>query len=80
MGALSILTAPFAIAGAVGLIRWCRLPPAQRHLDDAFWFMIMATVGGALATAILWRLALRLLRATDFRNYDSRDPDEPPLK
>lgn len=80
IGLFALLPGGVALLGFIGLVQWFFLPVAQRHIDTRFWILIAAFfVGCALAAAMLY-FASKVLRATDFRKYDSRDPDRTNLK
>lgn len=80
IGFLAIIPAMACGLGCWGLIKWATFPLKVRSFDDRFW-ILAATVGvGALATLLLLVISVKALRATDFRGYDSRDPDRKNLK
>lgn len=80
IGVIAIVPLSIAALGGFGLLKWIQLPAAQRNFDARFWMFAGAGVIGALAAAGILYLSIRVLRATDFRNYDSRDPDNKNLK
>ena len=80
IGTLALVPAAISVAGGWGLIQWYHLPPDDRHVDRLFWSFAGALGGGALAAILLLAFAIRVLRATDFRDYDPNDPDRTGLK
>jgi amino acid transporter len=80
IGAISIVPLLFAGLGAFGLYRWWALPVESRHFDQRFWFLVGAVIGGLLVACFIIVIAVRILRATDLKAYDSRDPSQPFLK
>ena len=80
---LGLLGGFFAVLGILGgwaFRLWLKLPADERMFDGTFWISVGATTIGSAAAAILWLLAVRTLRNTDFRGYDSRDPDNKGIK
>lgn len=80
VGTLAMFPLGFAALGSFGLYKWAMLPAAHRHIDDRFWFLIGVTVVGLLTTVGLLYLSYRILRSTDLRGYDSRDPKQTGLR
>ncbi|MEO5916826.1 MAG: hypothetical protein ABIS50_21540 [Luteolibacter sp.] len=80
IGTLAILPGGVMAAGGFGLVKWFVLPADARHFDHVFWTLLGATAGGLLGVGLLLAVAIRVLRATDFRNYDPNDPDRTRLK
>ncbi len=80
IGSLALFPLGFAVLGAYGLFKWAMLPNDDRHIDGQFWFLTVATVLGLLATLGILYLAYRILKTTDLRGYDSRDPGQSSLK
>lgn len=80
VGSLALFPMVVSGLGLFGLYRWWHLPIEQRVLDHRFWMLVAAVILGALAAIGLLFAARRILGATDFRGYDSRDRGEPPLK
>jgi hypothetical protein len=80
VGTLALFPFAFLVGGVWGLAKWWLLSANDRHMDGHFHFLLACVGGGALLTVILARLAIRILRTTDFRGYDSRDPDQKGLK
>lgn len=80
IGTLAILPGGVAALGFAGLIKWLQLPVSSRHVDAGFWtFAAAACIGSLIAIGLVY-LSIRILRATDFRGYDSRDPDRRNLR
>jgi len=77
---LGLFPAAFGILGAWGLVRWFALPMDRRVIDDTFWTIVAALSIGWGVAIILWVVAFRILRNTDFRGYRSRDPDRRSMK
>lgn len=80
IGVTALFPALFAVLGAYGIWKWAGLPVNERHFDSRFWLLASATAGGCLLTLILLAVARRILKSTDFKGYDSRNPDQPNLK
>ena len=80
IGTLALIPLLLASLGAWGLYRWCALPMQSRHVDQRFWLLLGALIGGLFAAFLIMVMAVRILRATDFKSYDSRDPSQPFLK
>jgi hypothetical protein len=80
IGTLALLPGGVALLGLIGLVKWFLLPVAQRHIDDRFWIVTAALLLGTALTSAMVYLSIKGLRATDFRRYDSRDPDRTNLK
>jgi hypothetical protein len=80
IGATAIVPLLFAGLGAFGLYRWWALPVESRHFDQRFCFLVAALVSGLLVACLIIAIAVRILRATDLKGYDSRDPAQPFLK
>ena len=79
-GLLGFVPALLGVFGCLAIVRWFALPAEDRSIDTVFWMIIGTVVvgwGGAIA---LWIGAYRALRSTDFRGYDSRDPDRTGMK
>ena len=77
---LAILPGGVATLGLWGFVKWVGLPVAVRHVDSRFWtFAAAFFIGSAVALGLIL-LSIRILRSTDFRGYDSRDPDRKNLK
>ena len=80
VGVLAIVPGSVAALGWFGRVRWFLFPVVRRHFDAGFWLLLQtALIGSLVAIGLVW-LAIRILRSTDFRGYDSRDPDEQDLK
>jgi heme/copper-type cytochrome/quinol oxidase subunit 2 len=80
IGTLALLPGGVALLGLIGLIKWYLLPVAQRHIDDRFWILVTALMLGTVVSSAMVYLSIKCIRATDFRRYDSRDPDHTNLK
>jgi hypothetical protein len=80
IGTLALLPGGVALLGLIGLAKWFLLPGAQRHIDDRFWILVTALMLGTVVFSAMVYLSIKLIRATDFRRYDSRDPDHTNLK
>ena len=80
IGSIAIVPLLVAGLGALGLYRWWALPVESRHFDQRFWLLVGALVGGLLVACLIIIIAARILRATDLKAYDSRDPAQPFLK
>lgn len=80
IGLLALFPATLSALGAWGLFRWATLPAPHRHFDSFFWLLVGATAIGALLAVALIFLALRVLRSTDFRGHDPRDPNQNSMK
>lgn len=76
----AILPGGVAALGFWGLIKWVQLPVTDRHVDSRFWTFAAAAFIGSVIAIGLFYLSIRILRSTDFRGYDSRDPDRKNLK
>lgn len=66
--------------GAYGLFRWFLLPAEHRHLDQRFWLLLTAFIAGTLMALLLFAVGIKLLRSSNLRDYDSKDPKESNLK
>jgi hypothetical protein len=77
---MALFPMAIAVLGGYGLYRWWQVPVPERMFDQRFWLLTSAVVLGSLAAAALLALSKKILSATDFRKYDSHDPDEPSLK
>ena len=80
LGFLGLLPASFGVIGIWGMLKWITLPDGSRSVDALFWMIVAALTVGWGGAAILWFWAIRALRNTDFRGYNSRDPDRTGLK
>ena len=80
IGVLALI--PFAsfVIGVWGLVKWFSLASDQREINTYFWAMTVAAGIGLLVTVLMIWFSFRTLRSTDYRGYDSRDPDESDLK
>jgi len=80
IAATALLPGVVAALGFWGLIKWVNLPVADRHVDSRLWTLAAAaSIGSVMAIGLIY-LSIRILRSTDFRGYDSRDPDRKNLK
>ncbi len=80
IGLLALIPFASLVIGVWGLVRWISLAPDQREINTYFWTMTVAASVGLLLTSLMVWFSLRTLRSTDYRDYDSRDPDEGDLK
>lgn len=80
IGALALFPLVCSGLGGFGLFRWCQLPSESRHIDQRFWILVCACAGGLVVAAIILWIAARVLKASDLRDYDSRDPKQTNLK
>ena len=80
LGLIGAFFAAFGILGVWGLCRWITLPTEDRATDSVFWLIITAIVLGIGFAVLFFLWAIKVLRNTDFRGYDSRDPDKTGLK
>jgi|GEM_PF-1720258 len=80
IGALAVVPLMASAVAGYGIFQWWYLPVKSRHVDENLWLLVAILVGGVLAALALAAFACRVLRATDFRHYDSRDPNESNLK
>jgi len=76
----AMFPAAVAMLGFWGLVKWVQLPVEIRHFDSRFWMLAGAAGIGSLIAIGILMLSARILRSTDFRGYDSRDPDRTNLK
>ncbi len=80
LGLIGVFFGAFGCIGVWGLCRWTSLPTEHRSIDSVFWLILAATVIGIGSAALFFLWAIKVLRNTDFRGYDSRDPDKKGLK
>ena len=80
IGALAVVPLMASVVAGYGFYQWCHLPVKSRHVDENFWVLVSVLVCGVLLALALAVIARRVLRSTDFRGYDSRDPSESNLK
>jgi hypothetical protein len=80
IGVTALFPASYGALSAYGLVKWMLLPAKLRHVDTRFWFLLGSTLLGLLLTVGIIYLAIRVLRTTDFRGYDSKKPGQPSLK
>ena len=76
VGFMALFPAIACGLGCWGLIKWAFLPVEYRSFDDRFWIVAITAAGGALGTLVLTVISVKVLRATDFRGYDSRNGND----
>ena len=79
-GVLAIVPGTITGLGLFGLVKWILLPVDHRHFDAGFWMLVQAALIGGLVTIGLVYWSIRILRNTNFREYDSTKPDTRRLK
>lgn len=80
LAVLGFIPAAFGVAGIFGLAKWIALPPDQQVFDAVFWCVVGAFLVGWSLAVVIWFISYRAIKRADFRNYDSRDPDQTGLK
>ena len=80
IGVLAIIPLSLVGVGSWGLVKWFLLPIEKRHFNQMFWFLFGTTTISGLIALCAILAAYRILRSTDFRDYDSNDPDRTNLK
>jgi len=80
LGTIAFFPAAICAFGFCGLYKWLHLPDHSRHFDNLFWLFAGSVLLGALFTLGILVVTIRVIRSTDFRGYDSRDPDQRGLK
>jgi hypothetical protein len=80
IGPFAIFSALLSLFSAFGLYKWIMLPVENRHFDHNFWSLLARFFAGIFFFWLLSYVAARVLRATNFTGYDSRDPSQPFLK
>jgi H+/Cl- antiporter ClcA len=80
LGLIGVFFAAFGALGVWGLYRWISLPARDKSTDSVFWFILTVIVTGIGCAVLFFLWAIKVLRNTDFRGYDSKDPDKKGLK
>ncbi len=80
IGALAVLPLMLSAVAGYGLWQWWHLPLKSRHVDENFRLLIGMLAGGLFWSLAMMIWAFRVLGATDFKGYDSRDPKQSNLK
>ena len=76
IGLLGIFFLVFPAVGIWGLSKWFSIPSDDRQMGAFFWIMTSFTIVGILVFIILSIVSARVLKGTNFKNYD---PDNPTL-
>ncbi|BDS07410.1 hypothetical protein NT6N_24500 [Oceaniferula spumae] len=76
IGLLGMFFLVFPAVGTWGMSKWLSIPSDDRQINAYFWIMLAFIVGGLLMFILLSIISVRVLKGTNFKNYD---PDNPTL-